>query len=158
MQKKQLASATVLERLISVRLLARVNIEGVGECIALDEDAAYIAAERASVRARLMTEYVLIGAMRAWLGRMNWASPKVTTVRGETMPKFATFHFDICGPCYLRPMRRFRGETVDPGFVVADVVLGRILEEDEVKPFIGRNPLYAITRNNCELLRIMISC
>src|SRR5205823_6083032 len=34
LQKKQLASATVLERLISVRLLARVNIEGVGECIA----------------------------------------------------------------------------------------------------------------------------
>jgi hypothetical protein len=157
LQKKQLASATVLERLISVRLLARVNIEGVGECVALDEDAAYIAAERASVRARLMTEDVLIGAMRAWLGRMNWASPKVTTVRGETMPKFATFHFDICGPCYLRPMRRFRGETVDPGFVVADVVLGRILEEDEVKPFIRKCETLSYLRDVRPFLPVLIA-
>jgi hypothetical protein len=157
LQKKQVASATVLERLISVRLLSRVSIEGYGECVALHEEAPYLAAERASMRARLLTEDVLIGAMRSWLGRMNFASPKVTTVRGETMPKFATFHFDICGPCYLRPMRRFRAEAVDPGFVVADVVLGRILEEDEVKPFIRKCETLSYLREVRPFLPILIA-
>jgi hypothetical protein len=154
LQKKQVASATVLERLISVRLLARVHFEGVGECVALAEESA----ERASMRARLMTEDVLIGALRAWLGRMNWASPKVTAVRGETtMPKFSTFHFDICGPCYLRPMRRFRGEKVDPGFVVADVVLGRVLEQDEVKHFIRKCETLSYLRGVRPFLPILIA-
>jgi hypothetical protein len=157
LQKRQVASATVLERLISVGLLSRVNVEGVGECVALEEDAAHTASERAGMHARLMTEDVLIGAMRSWLGRMNWASPKVTTVRGETMPKFATFNFDICGPCYLRPMRRFRGEKVDPGFVVADVVLGRILEEDEVKPFIRKCETLSYLRDVRPFLPLLIA-
>jgi hypothetical protein len=157
LQKKQVASATVLARLISVGLLSRVNVEGAGECVALGEDAAGITSERASMHARLMTEDVLIGATCSWLGRMNWASPTATTVRGETMPKFATFHFDICGPCYLRPMRRFRGEKVDPGFVVADVVLGRILEEDEVKPFIRKCETLSYLRDIRPFLPMLIA-
>jgi hypothetical protein len=157
LQKRQLASAKVLERLISVGLLSRVNVEGVGECIAISDDGADIAAERASMRARLMTEDVLIGALRSWLGRMNWASPNVTTVRGETMPKFATFHFDICGPCYLRPIRRFRDNKVDPGFVVADVVLGRILEENEVKPFIRKCETLTYLRDARPFLPMLIA-
>lgn len=138
LQKGQIASAQVLERLVSVQLLTRVEVDGYGECIAVDEEAPTGAARRASMRARLITEDILIDAMRSWLGRMNFASPNVTTVRGPSLPKFATFNFDICGPSYLRPMRRFRGEAVDPGFVVADVVAGSILEENDVKPFLRK--------------------
>jgi hypothetical protein len=73
------------------------------------------------------------------------------------MPKFSTFHFDICGPCYLRPMRRFRGEKVDPGFVVADVVLGRVLEQDEVKHFIRKCETLSYLRGVRPFLPILIA-
>ncbi len=138
LQKGQIASAKLLERLISVKLLTQTNIEGVGECIATDGASGRRPAERARMRARLMTEGVLIGAMQSWLGRMNMTSPNVLQVRGETMPRFATFHFDICGPSYLRPIRRTGNGKVDPGFLVADVVLGRVLNDDEVSPFIRK--------------------
>ena len=90
------------------------------------------------MRARLITEGVLIGAMQSWLGRMNMASPNVLQVRSETMPRFSTFHFDICGPSYLRPIRRAANGKLDLDFLVADVVLGRSLGEDEVRPFIRK--------------------
>jgi hypothetical protein len=157
LQKKHVASATVLTRLISVGLLSRVEVEGIGDCVVLADGAASASAERASMRARLMTEDVLLGALRSWLGRMNWASPKATAVRGDTIPKFATFHFDICGPCYLLPMQRLRGEKVDPGFVVADVVLGRILEEDEVRPFIRKCETLSALRGLRPFLPILIA-
>jgi hypothetical protein len=72
------------------------------------------------------------------LGRMNMASPNVLQVRGEKMPRFSTFEFDICGPSYLRPIRRAGNGKLDPGFLVADIVLGRSLDEDEVRPFIRK--------------------
>lgn len=157
LQKRQVAAATVLDRLISVDLFSRVHVAGVGECVALGRNASGALVERASLRARLITEDVLIGTMRAWLGRMNLASPNVTEVRGDPMPKFATFNFDICGPSYLRPMRRFRGNKVDPGFVVADVVLAHILEEEDVKPFIRKCEMLSHLRDVRPFLPILVA-
>jgi hypothetical protein len=138
LQKGQIASAKVLERLISVKLLEETEVEGVGTCIATDGASYRRAAGRAGMRARLITEGILIGAMQSWLGRMNMASPNVLQVRGEKMPRFSTFEFDICGPSYLRPIRRAGNGKLDPGFLVADIVLGRSLDEHEVRPFIRK--------------------
>ena len=90
------------------------------------------------MRARLITEDVLIGAMKSWLGRMNMASPNVLQVRGEKMPRFSTFEFDICEPSYLRPIRRAANGKLDREFLVADIVLGRSLDEGEVGSFIRK--------------------
>ena len=157
LQKGQIASAKLLERLISVRLLTQTDVEGVGGCIATDGASGQRPAERASLRARLMTEGVLIGAMQSWLGRMNMASPNVLQVRGETMPRFATFYFDICGPSYLRPIRRTGDGKVDPGFLVADVVLGRVLKEDEVRPFIRKIQTLSYLRGVRPFLPMLIA-
>jgi hypothetical protein len=157
LQKGHIASAKVLERLVSVRLLSCLEVDGYGECVTLNEEGPFGRAERASMRARLITEDILIGAMRSWAGRMNLASPNVITVRGETRPKFSTFNFDICGPCYLRPMRRHRDQAVDPGFFVADVVLGSILEEEHVKPFLRKCQSLAFLRDVRPFLPMLIA-
>ncbi|GEP60425.1 hypothetical protein RSO01_75910 [Reyranella soli] len=136
-QDGQLSAETVLERLRSVRLLHSEEIEGYGECIALDGARGDLVA-RASLKARQITEDLLIEATRGWLGRMNWASPKATSIRNDATPQFATFRFDICGPCYLRPLTRHQNNKINPGFLVADIVLGARLDEQEVAPFIRK--------------------
>ena len=135
-QKGQLASSIVLTRLQSVSLLNVVDVEGFGDCVVLGSQATIPNELRSALRARLLTESFLLNAIKAWLGRMNLASPNVTRIRDDSPPpQFATFCFDICGPCYLRPLTRIRDNKVQPGFLVADVIVGRTLEVPDVNVF-----------------------
>jgi hypothetical protein len=84
LQKKQVASSVVLQRLLSVKLLAAVEIEGIGECIVLAQSVSSSAYQASILRARLLTESVLLDAIRAWAGRMNMTSPKTTRIRDES--------------------------------------------------------------------------
>src|SRR5712664_2022017 len=54
-------------------------------------------------------------------------------------------------------MRRFRGASVDPGFVVADVILGRILEESDVKPFIRKCTTLSFLRDVRPFIPMLIA-
>jgi hypothetical protein len=138
-QKGQISSDVVLQRLLSVKLVSTTEIDGVGECVMLGADATFGNPVLASMRARLLTESVLIDAIRMWAGRMNMASPNASSIRDDDpAPQFATFHFDICGPCYLRPLVRTADGKVTPGFLVADVIVGDALDKDHVAPFLRK--------------------
>lgn len=138
-QKGQIASSVLLKRLQSVELLSEVSVEGLGECILLGSQKAISTRELSDLRARLLTEDFLLDAMRAWLGRMNMASPNATRIRDlGPLPQFSTFQFDLCGPSYLKPLTKRRDGKIEPGFFVADVILGRNLKEEDVKPFIRK--------------------
>jgi hypothetical protein len=135
-QKGQLSSSSILESLLAVKLVNKIDIVGLGECISLGgSDFGSIA----KLRARLLTEKVLLDAMRNWAIRMNMASQKQTKIRDDSpAPLFATFQFDLCSPCYLRPLRRWSAQKIDPGFLVADVLLGRMLTVEDVFPFVRK--------------------
>lgn len=138
-QKKQLSSATILERLESVCLVARDSIAPIGECVCLGSNGQMGPVNHAALRARLLTETVLLDAIKAWAGKMNFASANATKVRGDTLiPRYATFDFDIVGPSYLRPLRQQRKNKVSPGFFVADVIAGKTLDEAHVAPFLRK--------------------
>lgn len=137
-QKGQIAGSSLLDRLRSVGLLSRIQIDGIGECVVLAGASADVfSLER--MRSRLMTENVLLDAIRSWAGKMNLASPKTTRIRDDSpAPQFATCRFDLCGPCYLRPVRRRSGEKLTPGFLVADVVVGSELDKSAIAAFLRK--------------------
>jgi hypothetical protein len=138
-QKRQLASSVVLERLKSVKLMTSVMIDGLGECVVLGQSNSINSIQLKVLRARLLTESVLLDAIRSWATRMNMTSQKVTRIRDESpMPKVGTFNFDISGPSYLRPLLSFANGEPQPGFFVADVILGQDLDEQMVSPFIRK--------------------
>jgi hypothetical protein len=138
-QKGQLASSLVLSRLLAADLVISTTIEGVGECISLSDDAILGTPQLATFRARLLTEAVLLDAIRSWAVRMNMGSPNTMKIRGEEpFPQFSTFRFDLVGPCYLRPLVRYRENKLDPGFVVADVITGETLDERLIRPFLRK--------------------
>lgn len=90
---------------------------------------------------------------------MNMASPNVTRIRDDDPPpQFATFRFDLCGPCYLHPLARRRDAKTDPGFLVADVVLGgEPLGEKEVAPFLRKCSTLSQLRNVRPFLPMLIA-
>lgn len=156
-QKRQLSGTTILDRLCSVDLLSRVSIDGIGECVLLGNGVAD-SALMSRLRARLLTENVLLDAIRSWAVKMNFASPKTTRIRDESpAPQFATCRFDLCGPCYLRPMTRFSGEKLTPGFFVADVVVGSELNKSAVAGFLRKCTLLGHLRKTPPFLPMLIA-
>jgi hypothetical protein len=157
-QKGQLSAITVLERLCSVGLLSRSEIDGVNECVLLGREPADVAL-LARMRARLLTENVLLDAIRTWAGKMNLASPGATRIRDDIpAPQFATCRFDLCGPCYLRSVARFSGEKkLMPGFLVADVIVGAELDKPAVSAFLRKCTLLGHLRKASPFVPMLIA-
>lgn len=155
-QKKQVSSETVLQRLCAVKILDKINDSVHGECIFLGS-LGEASAKRSILRARLMTEDVLLDAIRLWSGKMNISSPNKTEIRSEGDPKYSTFRFHLCGPSYLRPFRRQTEVQLKPGFFVADVMLGTRLDEDGVSAFIRKCSTLSNLRAARPFLPMLIS-
>jgi hypothetical protein len=157
-QKGQIASSAVLDHLLAAELVSLVTVEGLGECILLRDEAAGAEANLRRLRARLLTESVLVDAIRGWAGRMNMASPLAATIRAEgIVPQFATFCFDLCGPSYLHPLVRSNRDRRDPGFLVADIIVGRELDEAMVGPFLRKCRLLANLKKVRPFLPLLIA-
>lgn len=156
-QKKQISSETVLQRLCAIRLLEKIHVDGFGECVAFAQAFTDSPGTFTALRARLLTENVLLGAIKGWAGRMNLASPQATTIRGEAEPQFGTFRFDLCGPSYLRPLRTLKEGKADPGFLVADVILDRQIDENTAFPFIRKCELLSNLRGTRPYIPMLIA-
>jgi hypothetical protein len=153
-QKGQLASSVVLDRLLSAKLIDFMTIDGFGACVTLTAETVHPGV----LRARLLAEGVLLDAIRSWAGRMNMTSPKVTKIRDENPdPKFSTFRFDLTGPCYLQPLVRAGKSSLDPGFLVADVLLGVDLDDKMVLPFLRKCKLLISLRGIRPFLPMLIA-
>lgn len=156
-QKGQISCSTVLERLRSVDLLGTTEISGIGECVLLRGEE-IDTTSLGKLRARLLTENVLLDAIRSWAGKMNLASPGTTRIRNDTpAPQLSTCKFDLCGPCYLRPMKRFSGGKVSQGFFVADVVVGVELNKRAVAAFLRKCILLGHLRKIGPFLPMLIA-
>jgi hypothetical protein len=75
-QKGQLSAASILDRLCSVGLLAKFDIDGIGECVMLAEEGIAEPTSLINLHARISTENFLLDAIRTWAGKMNLVSPK----------------------------------------------------------------------------------
>jgi hypothetical protein len=91
------------------------------------------------VRARLIAEEVLLSHVSEWLRRMNLVSWGALKARGGAdVPEFGGFHFDVVGPCYLRPIAERGAEGPAPGFTVADLHLGFEMDTKSIKYFVRK--------------------
>lgn len=143
LQKKQIPSAAVLERMLASKVLKRIDIDGIGPCVAVDANGHLQHAGHAQLKARLITEDLLLLAVRDWARKLNFASyGKVALRNDDPPPVYGTFQWDLCGPSYIRPMvKRVRGGRPKPGFLVCDVICGSALNEDAVSAFVRKAKL-----------------
>ena len=108
-QSKHISPETIFARLSQAGLLSRVNLPGVGDCIALVQEDGHYESQAEPVRARLITEEMLLLAVKDWLRKLGVASyGKVVTRDGESPPRVGTFLWDLSAPCYLGPARARR--------------------------------------------------
>lgn len=139
-QKKHLSPETVLTRLKQANVVDEIDVPGLGPCIAYAEYSDYL--EHVSpLKARLISEDILLKAIRMWARNLGMVSFDKVLLRdeGETIPKVGTFAWDLTGPSYLAPMVQWgKGEKPTPGFIACDVLLGSVVTEDGLGPFIHK--------------------
>lgn len=160
LQKGQIASATVLERLLNVRVIKQIDVLGVGPCIALACNGHFEVAGEAELKARLLTEKILLLAVKDWARKLGAASYDKIVFRDEepTPPKVGTFHWDLTGPSYLAPMvRREAGGKPRPGFLVCDAIAGGEADKNSVAAFVRKCQLLGYLRRVPPVLPLLIA-
>lgn len=154
---RQLSGETVLERLVVAGLFAQVEVPGIGSCVgfartANTEEAAL------QMRARLLAEQVLMDAIHDWARKLYFGSWESFAFRGEPKAKVSRFWWDMTAPSYLAPMTSWnaRDRVLKPGFVVFDVLLGR-LNEKEVRPYIYKRKTLQNIKNLGRVLQFVVA-
>lgn len=130
----QLLHSDVESVLESLSLIHRV-MEPDGEVICL-KDIEGLTARR---RAALITEDIILGAIRNWLIKTGWSSTNALQIRSrESYAKIGQFAWDFAGPCYLAGIRNTTADTVENGFIMGEIVLGRKLLLRDLRPFFSK--------------------
>lgn len=139
-QKRHLSAEAVLTHLERAGLVRTIDVQGLGDCVELSQQANPERHELASLRARLHTETLALGAIKDWARNLNMVSFHKVRIRDEggALPKVGTFHWDLTGPSYLAPLMQWNGSKPKPGFLVCDVLTGINVSARELNPFIRK--------------------
>ena len=158
-QARHLSPDTIFQRLETAGLLQKTNVAGLGPCITLIQSAEHYDFLEAEVRVRLITEEILLTAIRDWVRKLGIVSYDTVTIRqGETQPTVGTFAWDLTAPCYLGCMVKFgKDGNVKPGFVACDVYLGDKMSPAGIQPFINKCVTLRMLRNVGACMQIFVA-
>lgn len=127
-QKKHISAGTVLARMTSAGVLVRMELPGIGECVMARDFAERIDSmppALSRLRARLITERILLDSLKEWLRRLGVASYNLVKLRDSPagVPTVGTFAWDLTAPSYLSPLvSRTKAGPKKPGLVACDVL------------------------------------
>jgi len=134
-RRNKLRHDVIVNKLISVKLIRQLEFGG-QEYISLEENGL-----TSDQIANFETENVVISMLATWVRRMNLGSfDKVESCLSLKSPNCGGYAWDIVAPSYISGLASFEKEKkiLRPGFCVADVCLGKILNEDDIKPIITK--------------------
>lgn len=152
-QNGQVHAELVAKRLIKAGFLKEVHDPNEGLCYQLPFSLAIATAT--DMRARNLTEHVLLDGVREWCRKIGLASYNSIRIRSESdLKSIGPFSFDLAGPSYLLALQ---GTASKPGFVVADVFAEGILSVHEVQFFIRKARMLNAVLKNMGVLSILVA-
>jgi predicted RecB family endonuclease len=135
----QLGPDEVRTRLVEAEVLRELDVPGYGICIALSRTAELDEPVQA-MKARLVAEEVLLGAIKQWARNLAFGSYDMFLVRGgPKSPTVGRFEWDLTAPSYISGLTTWddAASRPRPGSFVADVLLGRgNVDERAIRPFL----------------------
>lgn len=158
-QARHLAPETILARLTAAGLVTTLTVPDYGECVVLVRDQDHYVWRGPRLRAQLITENILLLAVKEWLQKLNFGSYGKVAIRDEEpAPKVGTFLWDLSAPSYLGPMVRVsQNGGVKNGFFTCDVMLGDVMTAAGVAPFIRKCTTLRGLRNVGPCLQMLVA-
>jgi hypothetical protein len=147
----QLSVEVVAKRLVGAGFLKEVYLDNVAHYV-LPTSLSNASPE--GLRARDLTERILLDGVREWARKIGLVSFNSVRVRGEPdLKPIGPFAFDLAAPSYLLPLQG----PGKPGFVVADVFAEGRLGVDEVQYFIRKARMLKSTLKDIGILSIIVA-
>jgi hypothetical protein len=157
-RKGQLSPERIIERLQAIHMVEQITDEATGERFIAFQPLQYRTAKLSHIRAQLAAEDVVLHGMKEWCRRLGLASFERVRLRGdEEPPVVSSITWDFSGPSYARPLAQPLKGTLRPGFIVADVNLGKILDADEVAHFVRKHDLAAGPLNVAPIMPFLVA-
>lgn len=130
----QLMARTVAERLIVAGVIERRLYDGVEYFETRRDVLGY--PDYGGIRARTLTEKILLDGVREWVRKMGFASFNRVVIRGEAERQpIRSYMFDLAGPSYLQPLKQTKAQ---PGYFVADVFAQTVIDEHHIQYFLRK--------------------
>lgn len=158
-QAKHLSPNAILERLQQAQLVEMKNVPGLGECVVLTQSDSNIDWFVSDIRARLITESVVLAAVRDWVKNLGIVSYDTVATRDSgKLPKVGTFAWDLTAPSYLSFMlKRSKDGPPKPGFVACDIFLGQPITKAGMEPFVNKCKMLRSLRNVGSCMQIFVA-
>ncbi|HCE3385376.1 TPA: hypothetical protein NG591_002876, partial [Vibrio parahaemolyticus] len=139
-QQKHIPPEKILERLEMHEILSVRYLDGFGRCVVLtqyEQELEFILPE---IRARLIAERLLIGAVSQWAKNLGLVSYNLFKDRdGEELPDVSTTLWDMAGPSFVSPLVDIgQNGKIKPGFFACDILLNKKVSEDGIQPFLRK--------------------
>lgn len=151
------SAAEAMEQLFEWNLLERKRTPA-GVCIRLTEMLKLKQPSARRIIGRIMAENILLIALADWFRLQGMVSHDSISVRDEEeAPQFAYYQWDFVAPSYLSPLRSYKETKLLPGFLVADVILGRRLSLEDVQYFVSKCSAIRSRTNNRSFLPFLIA-
>jgi len=140
--QRQLTGDVTFGRLVSAGLLQELELPGLGTCVAFAKGDDYLDRLLPEIRARLISETVLLQSIQEWAAKLGLGSFHSFRLRSGAIgsaPEVGTFAWDLTAPSYLGPLANWSNPGAPkPGFVVVDVLLTDLASAEDVQPFLHK--------------------
>lgn len=147
----QLSVEVVEKRLLGAGFMREVYLDNV---VHYELPISLANASPEGLRARDLTERILLDGVREWARKIGLVSFNAVRVRSEPdLKPIGPFAFDLAGPSYLLPLQG----PGKPGFVVADVFAEGRLGPNEVQYFIRKAKMLKSTLKDIGILSIIVA-
>lgn len=155
---RQLSPERVLERLIAIQMLEEVTDEATGERFVKFRPYVYGVDSIATVRARIVAENVVLHGMKEWCRRIGFGSFDRVRVRDDhAAPLVSSVMWDLSAPSFARPLVSGGAKGSKPGFIVCDVNLRGIIDEDAVGVFVRKHDQASAPSNVAPIMPFLIA-
>lgn len=153
--KKQIASSRLADVLVDAGVMERKELSGLGACFVANPYAMIEPDLEEDVRARRLTESVILDGVREWARKNGFASYDKIAIRGEEHDRLVgQFKWDLTGPSYLMPLRSANNSN---GFLVADVFSEYRLDAHNIRYFIRKAQLYRASFKGGDVFPMLIA-
>ena len=131
-QAKHLSYETVLKNLLSAKIFRNVHIDGVGDCVLINNNMANDVNIRTIANAESFFDKPIFDLVKSWLRNLGIVAFNQikTKYDGDDNPIVGSFEWDMTAPSYVSPLAEYVGGKLIPGFVACDFSLG--FNRDEI--------------------------
>ena len=141
-RKGQLSPSRILERLIAVRVLEKLD-EG-GQDYIKFRPLHYACDPVTTIVANDISENIALHGIKDWARRIGFGSYNKFALRGDdNAPVVSGITWDLSSPSYMRPLVSVTNGSARPGFFVCDINLRDIINRDEAQAFVRKCDLAA---------------